>query len=171
MLDNIRTQIKATVQTLAKEVRAFDTLLLADYLKESRREIRELYKSSNSWTTVLRRAGLAELPEQAGEEDLLKRVHAFLHVDDRQRADAYTRLLSDDAPTYESLSATDQTYARMLFFNLWDKAGGFSSYTEGLESLRGQRAFRSELRQVLDHAMGQADHFPSHWRVRTPTSP
>lgn len=160
VLDNIRTQIKATVQTLAKEVKAFDTALLADYLKESRREIRELYKSSNSWTTVLRRAGLTNLPEQAGEEDLLKRVHAFLHVDDRERADAYTRLLSDDTPPYKSLTANDQTYARMLFFNLWDRAGGFSSYSEGLGSLHEQRAFRSELRQVLDHVMGQADHFP-----------
>ncbi|WP_217213960.1 DUF3427 domain-containing protein [Streptomyces sp. AC550_RSS872] len=160
VLENIRTQIKATVQTLAKEVKAFDTPLLADYLKESRREIRELYKSSNSWTTVLRRAGLSDLPEQADEQDLLKRVHAFLHVDDRERADAYARLLNDDAPPYDSLSEKDQTYARMLFFNLWDKAGGFSSYAEGLESLREQRAFRSELRQVLDHVMGHADHFP-----------
>jgi superfamily II DNA or RNA helicase/HKD family nuclease len=160
VLDNIRAQIKATVQTLAKEVRAFSTPLLADYLKESRREIKELYKSSNSWTSVLRRAGLAELPEHTGEEDLLKRVHAFLHVDDLERAEAYTRLLSDDAPTYEDLSAKDKTYARMLFFNLWDKAGGFDSYTQGLESLREQRALRSELRQVLDYVMGQADHFP-----------
>jgi superfamily II DNA or RNA helicase/HKD family nuclease len=160
VLDNIRAQIKATVQTLAKEVRAFSTPLLADYLKESRREIKELYKSSNSWTSVLRRAGLAELSEHTGEEDLLKRVHAFLHVDDLERAEAYTRLLSDDAPTYEDLSAKDKTYARMLFFNLWDKAGGFDSYTQGLESLREQRALRSELRQVLDYVMGQADHFP-----------
>lgn len=160
VLDNIRVQIKATVQTLAKEVRAFRTPLLADYLRESRREIKELYKSNNSWTSVLRRAGLAELPEQAGEEDLLKRVHAFLHVDDLERAEAYTRLLSDDAPTYEALNPRDKTYARMLFFNLWDKAGGFSSYAQGLESLREQRALRSELRQVLDYVMGQADHFP-----------
>lgn len=160
VLENIRTQIKATVQTLAKEVRAFHTPLLADYLRESRREIKELYKSSNSWTSILRRADLADLPEQAGEEDLLKRVHAFLHIDDRERAEAYTRLLSDDAPAYEALNERDATYARMLFFNLWDKAGGFSSYAEGLESLREQRALRSELRQVLDRVMEQADHFP-----------
>ncbi|MFI1705942.1 DUF3427 domain-containing protein [Streptomyces griseoruber] len=160
VLDNIRTQIKATVLTLAKEVKAFDKPLLADYLSESRREIKELYKANNSWTSVLRRAGLANLPEQAGEEDLLRRVHAFLHVDDLERAEAYTRLLSDDAPPYEALDPRDQTYARMLFFNLWDKAGGFSSYAQGLKSLREQQAFRSELRQVLDHVMGKADHFP-----------
>ncbi|MFF7470476.1 DUF3427 domain-containing protein [Streptomyces sp. NPDC008092] len=160
VLENIRTQLKATVQTLAKEVRAFNTPFLADYLRESRREIKELYKSSNSWTSVLRRAGLADLPEQVDEEDLLKRVHAFLHVDDLERAEAYTRLLSDDAPSYEALNPRDAAYARMLFFNLWDKAGGFNSYAEGLDSLREQRALRSELRQVLNHVMGYADHFP-----------
>ncbi|MFE5032955.1 DUF3427 domain-containing protein [Streptomyces sp. NPDC056683] len=160
VLENIRTQIKATVQTLAKEVRAFNTPCLADYLRESRREIKELYKSNNSWTSVLRRAGLADLPEQTGEEDLLKRVHAFLHVDDLERADAYARLLSDDAPSYEALNPRDAAYARMLFFNLWDRAGGFTSYAEGLDSLREQQALRSELRQVLDHVMGHADHFP-----------
>ncbi|AZS87006.1 DUF3427 domain-containing protein [Streptomyces griseoviridis] len=160
VLDNIRTQIKANIQTLAKEVRAFDTALLDDYLRESRREIKELYKSSNSWTSTLRRAGLTDLPEQPGEEDLLKRVHAFLHVDDLERAEAYTRLLDDDAPPYEDLNPRDKTYARMLFFNLWDKAGGFNSYEQGLESLREHRALRSELRQVIAHVMGQADHLP-----------
>ncbi|MGW2524129.1 DUF3427 domain-containing protein [Streptomyces sp. NPDC001617] len=160
VLNNIRTQLKATITTLAKEVRDYSTDKLADYLKESRREIKELYKSSNSWTSVLRRSGLVNLPEQAGEEELLKRVHAFLHVDDRERAEAYARLLGDNAPTYDDLSPTDQTYARMLFFNLWDKAGGFSSYTQGLESLREQEALRSELRQALNHVLEQADHFP-----------
>ncbi|MBO1337693.1 DUF3427 domain-containing protein [Streptomyces sp. VRA16 Mangrove soil] len=160
VLDNIRTQIKATVQTLAKEVKAYNTTQLASYLKESCREIKELYKSSNSWTSVLRRAGIHEFPQQAGEEDLLKRVHAFLHVDDPERAAAYKRLLADDAPRYESLDPRDQAYARMLFFNLWDKAGGFSSYEEGLKSLRTQQALRSELVQVLDYVMDQSDHFP-----------
>ncbi|WP_050815077.1 DUF3427 domain-containing protein [Streptomyces zinciresistens] len=160
VLDNIRTQIKATVQTLAKEVRAFATPLLADYLKESRREIKELYKSGNSWTSVLRRAGLADLAEQPGEDGLLKRAHAFLHVDDLERARVYGRLLSDDAPAYDALNARDQSFARMLFFNLWDKAGGFRSYAAGLASLQGQRALRSELRQVLQHVVEQADHFP-----------
>ncbi|MGB8946881.1 MAG: DUF3427 domain-containing protein [Streptomyces sp.] len=160
VLDNIRTQLKANVQTLAKEVRAYGTPDLATYLEESRREIKELYKSSNSWTTVLRRAALTDEAAPAGEEELLKRAHTFLHVDDPERANAYLRLLEDDASPYDTLSPTEQTYARMLFFNVWDKAGGFASYQEGLESLRVQAAFRSELRQVLSYVIDQADHFP-----------
>ncbi|MDI3421316.1 DUF3427 domain-containing protein [Streptomyces luteolus] len=160
VLDNIRTQIKANVNTLAKEVRAYSTPDLKSYLRESRREIKELYKSSNSWTTILRKARILDEQGPAGEADLLKRIHAFLHVDDPERAHAYLHLLDDDAPNYESLSPRDQTYARMLFFNLWDKAGGFSSYQQGLESLREQADFRDELRQVLKYVLDRFDHFP-----------
>ncbi|MFD4610821.1 DUF3427 domain-containing protein [Streptomyces sp. NPDC058451] len=160
ILGNIRTQVNATVKTLVKEVQAYSTPLLADYLRESRREIKELYKRENSWTTILRRAGLIEESASAEETALLKRVHAFLHVDDPERADAYLRLLQDDAPPYEELGPTYQSYARMLFFNLWDNAGGFTSFQEGLASLRPQQAFRDELRQVLSHVIEQADHFP-----------
>ncbi|WP_326722850.1 DUF3427 domain-containing protein [Streptomyces sp. NBC_00243] len=160
VLDNIRTQLGATIKTLVNEVRAYSTHRLADYLHESRRELKELYKSDNSWTSVLRRAGLVKDPAPSEEAALLKRVHAFLHVDDPDRAEAYLRLLSDDAPPYDSLGPTDQAYARMLFFNLWDNAGGFTSYQEGLESLRSQQVFRDELRQVLSYVIEQSDHFP-----------
>ncbi|MFD5447237.1 DUF3427 domain-containing protein [Streptomyces sp. NPDC127100] len=160
ILDNIRTQLGATVNTLVKEVKEYSTPRLADYLRESRREIKELYKGGNSWTTVLRRAGLRQEPVPQGEEALLKRAHAFLHVDDPERAQAYLRLLADDAPRYSDLGPKDQTYARMLFFNLWDNAGGFTSYQEGLESLRTQGAVRDELRQLLACVIEQADHLP-----------
>ncbi|MGI5197749.1 DUF3427 domain-containing protein [Streptomyces sp. CA-288835] len=160
VLDNIRTQLGATIKTLVNEAKAYSTPRLADYLRESRREIKELYKSDNSWTTVLRKAGLVEDPAPPGEAALLKRVHAFLHVDDPERAQAYLRLLADDAPAYETLAPTDQTYARMLFFNLWDNAGGFTTFQQGLESLRSQPVFRDELRQALSYVIEQADHFP-----------
>ncbi|MGW4924562.1 DUF3427 domain-containing protein [Streptomyces parvulus] len=160
VLGNIRTQLGATVKTLVKEVKEYGTPRLADYLSESRREIKELYKSDNSWTTVLRRAGLATDPPPPGESALLKRVHAFLHVDDPERAEAYLRLLADDAPPYEALDPTDQVYARMLFFNLWDNAGGFTDFQEGLATLRSQGALRDELRQVLAYVIERADHVP-----------
>ncbi|MFD5803216.1 DUF3427 domain-containing protein [Streptomyces sp. NPDC127020] len=160
VLDNIRTQLAATVKTLVKEVREYSTPLLAEYLHESRREIKELYKNGNSWTLVLRRAGLAAEPAPPGEEPLLKRVHAFLHVDDPERAQAYLSLLADDAPPYEELDKTTQAYARMLFFNLWDNAGSFTSFTEGLAALRPQHALRDELRQVLSYVIDQAEHVP-----------
>jgi hypothetical protein len=160
VLDNIRTQLKATVKTISNEVKALGTSRLVDYLRESQRDIKELYRSNNSWTAILHRAGLTDEPLTAQESALLKRVHAFLHVDDPDRAKAYLRLLEDDAPQYEDLNELDQSYARMLFFNIWDNAGGFTSYQEGFASLRHQRRFRDELTQVLSYVIDRADHNP-----------
>ncbi|MFJ4502208.1 DUF3427 domain-containing protein [Streptomyces sp. NPDC088864] len=161
ILENIRSQLKVNVIQLAREVADYAEPRLADYLEESGREIRDLYRGNgNSWTGLLRRARLLDSTGPEGEAALLKRVPAFLHVDDLTRVSAYTRLLSDDAPEYDQLDHRDQAYARMLFFSLWPLGGGFSSYAEGLETLRAQHAFRDEVRQVLAHVLKQADHLP-----------
>ncbi|MFJ3585274.1 DUF3427 domain-containing protein [Streptomyces sp. NPDC090127] len=160
ILENIRSQIGINVTQLAREVRQYGELQLATYLHESGRELKEIYRGNgNSWTGLLRRAKL--LPETApeGESALLKRVSAFLHVDDPQRVAIYTRLLQDDAPTYEELNERDRSYARMFYFSVWP-LGGFSSYQEALDSLKPQQAFRAEIRQVLAHVLDRADHVP-----------
>ena len=159
VIDNVRSQLKVNVTQLAAEVASYAEPRLNDYLAESRREIKELYRRGNSWTGLLRRAGMATEPEPEGEAGLLKRVPAFLHADDPLRITAYSRLLEDDAPAYRDLDEQTQAYARMLFFSLWP-LGGFVSYQEGFDSLREQTLFRSEVRQVLAHVLERADHVP-----------
>ncbi|WP_405471484.1 DUF3427 domain-containing protein [Streptomyces anulatus] len=161
IIDNIRAQITVNVTQLAREVAAYGEPRLADFLRESGREFKELYRGNgNSWTGLLRRSKLLEPTSPEGEADLLKRVSAFLHVDDPLRVAAYCKLLDDDAPAYDNLSEQEQGYARMFFFSLWPLGGEFLSYQEGLDTLRPQQAFRDELRQVLTHALEQADHVP-----------
>ncbi|WP_346178523.1 DUF3427 domain-containing protein [Streptomyces cuspidosporus] len=160
ILDNIKTQINVNVRQLTQEVAAYAEPRLGAYLNESQRELKELYRANNSWTRLLRRANLLTDAAPEGEEQLLKRVSAFLHVDDPQRVDAYSRMLADDAPAYDTLDAAGRAYARMLFFSLWPDGGGFSSYPAGFESLSPQKAFRSELRQVLAYNLERTDHYP-----------
>ncbi|MFI9205837.1 DUF3427 domain-containing protein [Streptomyces sp. NPDC053048] len=160
ILDNIKSQINVNVTQLTREVAAYAQPKLADYLHESRRELKELYRSNNSWTRLLRRADLLPSAGPEGEESLLKRVSAFLHVDDPSRVAAYSRMLEDDAPPYESLDEREQAYARMLFFSLWPLGGGFASYSEGLKSLANQTALRNELRQVLQYNLDHTEHLP-----------
>ncbi|MFJ1677795.1 DUF3427 domain-containing protein [Streptomyces sp. NPDC088251] len=161
IIDNIRSQISVNVTQLAREVAAYAEPQLTDYLKESGRELKELYRGSgNSWTGLLRRAKLLPEAGPEGEAALLKRVSAFLHVDDPLRVAAYSKLLADDAPTYDDLSEQERAYARMLFFSLWPLGGDFNSYQEGFDTLRSQHAFRGEVRQVLAHVLDEADHVP-----------
>lgn len=161
IISNIRHQISVNVTQLAAEVRTFGETLLSTYLTESGREIKELYRgATHSWTALLRRAKMLGHPAPEGEEAILKRASAFLHVDDPARAAAYTRFLADDAPRYDELPESDRAYARMLYFTLWP-LGGFDSYQAGLASLHVQHAARSEFRQIIAHAMDHLDHMTS----------
>ncbi|WP_406735293.1 DUF3427 domain-containing protein [Streptomyces sp. NBC_01108] len=161
IIDNIRSQISVNVTQLAREVAKYAEPQLAVYLKESGRELKELYRGNgNSWTGLLRRAKLLPETGPEGEASLLKRLSGFLHVDDPLRVAAYSKLLADDAPTYDDLSEQEQAYARMFFFSLWPLGGDFNSYQAGFNTLRPQHAFRDELRQVLTHVLDQADHVP-----------
>ncbi|OKI20634.1 DEAD/DEAH box helicase [Streptomyces sp. CB03911] len=160
VLGNIKQQLTSNVKTLAQEVRSYGEPSLGTYLAESRRHINDVYRGGNSWTGVLRRAGLATTPEAPGEPALLKRMSSLLHVDDPERVDAYTRLVSDKAEPYPALDERMRTYASMLFFSLWPDGGGFTSVDEGLESLQAHAAVRSEIQQVLAHGLNHAEHAP-----------
>lgn len=163
VIENIQNRIETSVDKLAKEVKSFGHTDLATYLQKSDRQIKEIYKGNKrSWTELLRRAKLVTAEEgPPGEEYLLTRLSALLHVNDPERSAAYWRLLSDEAPRYDALSDADRSYARMLYFTLWPLGKEGKSYQDGLENLRAQKAFRSEAQQVLDYVFKQADHVPT----------
>lgn len=161
ILKNIKNQISVNATQLASEVASYARPLLADYLEESGREIKEIYRGgSNSWTGLLRRANLIADPAPAGETELLRRTSAFLHVDDPVRVKSYTRLLADDIPTYSDLSPQEQAYSRMLYFTLWPLGGGFTSYDAAFRALGTQAAFRQEVRQILAYGLAHTEHVP-----------
>lgn len=165
IIANIKDQIGVNVTALAREVAEYAEPRLSHYLDESGRDLRDLYRGNgNSWTGLLRRSGLMQGQAPEGEAALLKRVSAFLHVDDPRRVAAYTRLLEDDAPVYDALEERDQAYARMLFFQLWPLGGnirkGFANYDAGFATLRQQHAVRDELRQVLAYNLEHTEHVP-----------
>ncbi|MET8116591.1 DUF3427 domain-containing protein [Streptomyces prasinus] len=165
IIANIKDQLSVNVTTLAREVAEYAEPRLSRYLEESGRELKEVYRGNgNSWTGLLRRAGLMDREAPEGEPALLKRISAFLHVDDPLRVAEYTRMLEDDAPAYNDLDEKGKAYARMLFFQLWPLGGvtrkGFAHYDAGFTVLRKQHAFRSELRQVLAYNLAHTEHVP-----------
>lgn len=169
VLTNLKAQLNLNKPKLVADIKSYAELLLADYLEKSGNEVKTIYKTTkNSWTEYLRLAGLIEglsplevlaagkLDQlaQAEERKLLGRMAALIHVDDQERADAYSMLVSADGPSYADLGPREQVFARMLFFTLWDDAGGFMSYDEGFAHLRNYPYVCSEIRQVV--ALGAA---------------
>ncbi len=158
VLENIRSQIANRWQQMVAELRSYGDQDLATFLDESGLELSDiLRRGSHSWTRLRRDAGLPTPPGSVLEDRLLKRIRAFAHVDDRDRATAYAQLLSDDR-TYGDLSPIEQRFAQMLFFSLWPDTGGHTSYDDGLAALRREHATRVELKSVVDLSFDSARH-------------
>jgi len=155
VLNNVRDSLKLNQRReMVDDVRRHGSLSLGSYLRASGHELADIYRTSGSWTT-LRRGELGP-----GEAALLKRMSALAHVDDPERAGAYRLLSSAGAPDYESLTEREQHLARMLFFTLWPNKGGFSSFSQGLASLREHPAVGEEVSQLMDVVLEQIRHVP-----------
>lgn len=170
ILENIRTQVGLNVNQLAQDVRDHAggrdvwKYRLADYLAESDRTVADVYRQGSngrSWTTVRLRADRSEpalhVTTEAARETL--RVGRLLHVDDRERADAYLRILTEHR-ALQDMSTLDQQYARMLFFTAIYEKDRFESFDEGLAWAREQDLFVDEASQVLEHVVEVARNTP-----------
>ncbi|HIZ97041.1 MAG TPA: DUF3427 domain-containing protein [Candidatus Janibacter merdipullorum] len=158
VLENIKAQTVSTQRALVRELKAHPTGELKTFLEESGAELSDVLKSPRSWTQLRRDADVQVAQSGPLEPPLLKRVRAFVHVDDPERARAYLTWLSDDAPAYGDASPRMQEFGRMLFFSLWTDGGGFTSYAAGLRALRDEHNLRDDLRQVINLSLDQAQH-------------
>lgn len=131
-------------------------MALAEWLSSTGRDIADVFRFG-SWTDLRRAAGFPTPDSGQAEDQLLKRTSAFAHVDDPERAHAYTRFLQGRV-RYDSLDEREQRFARMLFFSLWPNAGGFASYQDGFDVLAQNAAVRDEIRQVIAVALAGTTH-------------
>lgn len=160
VLDNVRRQLHLSRKQLVEDVRSHGDSSLSRYLEESGRDLADVYKSNGSWTALRRDAGFPTDAAGPDEASLLRRVSTLAHVDDPERARAYSMLVAPTAPHYDQLTEREQRLARMLFFALWPNKGGFTSYQAGLEHLRQHPAVCDELRQLFAIGLDGARHLP-----------
>lgn len=162
VLENLRSQISNRWAQIVAHLKTTKDDSLAEFLADSGLELSDiLRRGSHSWTKLRRDADLPTLPGSELESKLLKRVRAFAHVDDPDRAAAYKSLLNDEAPDYSQLSYAEQRLARMLFFSLWSDGGGHATIEEGLQAFRKEAAARAEISTVVDLSYEAARHVPT----------
>jgi superfamily II DNA or RNA helicase/HKD family nuclease len=173
VLDNIKAQLRFNRSQLVQDIASYGETELQAYLEKSGSELKGIYRSTkDSWTGYLRLAGLIEgfspaesvirgriheLSDDA-EKKLLARMVRLIHVDDPERAEAYSMLVGADAPRYAELGMREQTFARMLFYTLWDDAGDFQTYDAGLDYLRRYQFVCSEVRQLVKLGIDASKH-------------
>ncbi|WP_199430766.1 DUF3427 domain-containing protein [Qaidamihabitans albus] len=160
VLENVRTQLRMTRRALAADLRSHGDLPLAAYLDAARRDLVDVYKSNGSWTALRRAAGLPTPVAGPDEDALLRRVSAFAHVDDAERARGYALLANPDGPGYADLDRREQRLARMLLFTLWPQRGALSSFTDGLARLRRHPAVCAEICELIALGLDRARHLP-----------
>lgn len=174
VLDNIKAQLRFNRAQLVRDVTSYAETELEAYLERSGNDLKSIYRSTkDSWTGYLRQAQLIdgfspveavlsvriqEDLSDADEKKLLGRMAALIHVDDPERAETYSMLVDADAPRYVDLGMREQTFARMLFYTLWDDGGGFQSYDAGLDYLRGYQFVCSEIRQIVKLGAAASKH-------------
>ncbi|CEA09676.1 UvrABC system protein B [Arthrobacter saudimassiliensis] len=174
ILDNIRAQLRFNKRQLIADVKSHGELRLEGFLQASGLSSEDIYrKTGDSWTALLRGAGLVDLaygPETvvagkptvsvAEEALLLRRMTTFLCVDDPERAETYARLVSDETLRYDQLGDREQTLARMLFFALWPEGGGFEDYDAGLDFVRALPPVVSEIQQLMELGIQRSRYSP-----------
>jgi superfamily II DNA or RNA helicase/HKD family nuclease len=159
VLENLRSQIGTRWNHIVAHLQEVGDTTLPSFLEESGLELSDvLRRGDRSWTKLRRDAGLPTLKGSGLEEQLLKRVRAFAHVDDKLRAETYRAILAEDGLRYDGLSSVEQRLARMLYYSLWSDGGGHASYQEGLSELGREAAARAELSAVIDLAFDSARH-------------
>ncbi|WP_306926707.1 DUF3427 domain-containing protein [Arthrobacter globiformis] len=173
VLDNIKAQLQFSRRELVREIASYGEIELEAYLEKSGRDLKSIYRSTkDSWTGYLRQAELIEgfsplesvLSEKIhelsdeSEKKLLARMVRLIHVDDPERAEAYSMLVRPDAPRYVELGPREQTFARMLFYTLWDDGGGFQTYDAGFDYLRGYQFVCGEIRQLVRLGVAESRH-------------
>ncbi|MCV7102668.1 DUF3427 domain-containing protein [Mycobacterium palustre] len=152
VLQNIRQQLAPRWAALVSEVRAHPGTCLSSYLDASGRGLEDILRTGRSWTVLCRDAGKIVADAGPREHDLIKRVRALAHVDDRRRHTAYLGILSGSA---QLVDPTEKRLAEMLFFSLFPNGGGFDSVAAGLAAILDEPVVE-ELRQVIDIAFDNA---------------
>lgn len=152
VLENVRPRVSPKKAALVSEIRGHPNDRLASYLEEFGRGLEDILRTDRSWTTLCREAGKLGPERGPRETELVKRIKALAHVDDRLRSDAYLALLTGGRA---NASVAEQRLAAMLHYSLFPTGGGFDSVAAALDALKNE-AVADEMRQVVDIAFDAA---------------
>ena len=158
VLRSIREAIPSDWKARREELRSLGDVSLATYLEETALELEDVYASNHSWSELRRVVALPTDSAGPQEGALLRAVGRLLHVDDRERLNAYRSLIEQgSAPDPSLLSNHERRVARMLIGSLTTSRTS-ATLAEGLAELWNHPQVRNELLEVLDILPERIDH-------------
>ncbi|MDQ3484069.1 MAG: DEAD/DEAH box helicase family protein, partial [Actinomycetota bacterium] len=149
VLDNIRTALPSRWPERIRELRELGDVPLAAYLQETGLEPDDVYQGGHSFTEMRRAAGFLESAATDDESRLGRGLGRLLHLDDLDRIDAYTNLLSS-RPAEQDLDARETRQLQgLLLILLSPRKGTFASLDEAARMLWSHDHLRGELLELL----------------------
>jgi superfamily II DNA or RNA helicase len=167
VLGNIREAVPSRWTAKVEELRQLahrdPTVSLGRFLDETGIDLEDVYGGQKSWSDLRSDAGLPTAPPGPQESILRRACGRLLHVDDRQRIEAYRRFLAGaEPPRPMSLSVRDRRLLRMLVGSIVDKAvAKAASIEEGCAVLWQHPQVRFELDELLAVLGSRLQHLPS----------
>ena len=142
VLQNVREAVPSRWPAKVQELRALHqaggTISLGNYLRETGLELTDVYSGNRTWSHLLQNAGLPVEPAGPHEEPLRRAVGRLLHVDDRQRLDAYLSMLgANNRPDTSAMGKVERRLLRMLTVNVGNQV---LTKQHGLQDASLQRA-------------------------------
>ena len=158
VLRSIRQAIPSDWRAKCDELRSLGDVSLATYLQETGLDLEDVYANNRNWSALRRAVGLPTDDAGPEEDALLRAVGRLLHVDDRERLDAYRSIVARvDAPDPSALSDRERRFARMLIGSLTTLKSS-ASLREGLAQLWKHPQVRSELLKLFELLPERVDH-------------
>ena len=166
VLGNIREAVPsrwtAKVEELRHIARRDPTIGLERFLDETGIDLEDVYGGQKTWSDLRSDAGLPMAPPGPEESTLRRACGRLLHVDDRDRIEAYRRFLAHaEPPRPASLSARDRRLLRMLVGSIVDKAvTKADSLEEGCALLWEHPQVHFDVNELLEVLASRLQHLP-----------
>jgi superfamily II DNA or RNA helicase/HKD family nuclease len=161
VIDNIRSQLRMDRRALIADIRSYGDLPLKGYLRESGRELSDIYRNGGSWTALRTAAGFSSPPAGPAEDVLRKRLHRLASADDMERIHTWRDWLQRPRPpTVGSLPIRQQRLAAMLFFTFSPDGGHHPSVHSGLEHVWDHPAVLADGAELLSAMEDRIEHVP-----------
>ncbi len=158
VLRSIREATPSDWKARREELQSLGNIPLAKCLEETGIELEDVYASNRSWSELRRAVELPTEPAGPREVPLLRAVGRLLHVDDRERIDAYRSLVQQAGPPDQALiNDRERRFARMLVGSLTTLKTS-ASLNKGLAELWNHPQVRAELLELLDVLPERVDH-------------
>lgn len=163
VLDGIRSAVPSKWTAKAEELRRLAAEghdSLRTFLEDAGLSLEDVYTGSRGWSDLRQAAELPVAAAGPAEDKLRRACGRLLHVNDRERLDAYQEFLqSASPPRITDVSTRSARRVRMLIASVCDGAvSKEDSLSAGIEMLWQHPQVRAELAELLDVLQDRIDH-------------